>query len=87
MFSVLVSATFKRQLEHCDSDVRKRIVSVLHLLESDPITPRSGADIKPLSGTHPLKYRIRTGDYRVIYTIDGQDIRVIELFRRERGYR
>ncbi|MCK4614017.1 MAG: type II toxin-antitoxin system RelE/ParE family toxin [Thermoplasmata archaeon] len=66
---------------------QSRIKSALTALEVDPFTPRSGAHIKPLSGTTPMKYRIRIGDYRVVYVVEEQVVKVIEVFTRGRGYR
>lgn len=83
----MVSSTFGKQMEHCDTATRKRLAETLHELEEDPFTARSGADIRALQGTRPLKYRLRVGDIRIIYAIDGSDVKVIEMFRRGRGYR
>ncbi len=88
-YQILVSTTFKKELESLENEVQERIKSSLENLESDPYRPRSGADIKKLSGTTPTKYRLRVGDYRVIYTVEKQDktVKVIEVFTRGRGYR
>jgi len=50
-------------------------------------TPRSKADIRQLNDTDPQKYRIRTGEYRVICYIDGKFVKLIEVFIRGRGKR
>ena len=67
--------------------MQKRIKSALKELEPDPYTPRTGADIKPLVNTEPQKYRLRVGNYRIIYLIEEQSVKVIEVFKRERGYK
>jgi mRNA-degrading endonuclease RelE of RelBE toxin-antitoxin system len=56
-------------------------------LAEDATTKRAGADIKRLVKTRPVKHRIRVGQYRVIYRVDGDEVRVIEVFARGRGYR
>lgn len=56
-------------------------------IADDPLKPRSGADIKPLKATDPPKHRIRVGQHRIIYAIVGKEVRVLEVFARERGYR
>ncbi len=85
-YSVLVSRTFQKQFHSLDIEMRDRIRTALILLQDDPFTPRSGADIKPLVHTMPKKFRLRVGDYRVIYAVDEETVKVIEVFKREKGY-
>lgn len=87
MFQVLVSRTFQKQFDDLPKDMKKRIRKALKELEKDPINPRTGADIKSLQDTDPPKHRMRVGDYRIIYCIDGIKVMVIEIFSRGRGYR
>jgi len=87
MYTVLVSSTFQKQFNTSQKDLQRRIRSALRKLEENPFEPRSGADIKPIIGTTPQKHRLRVGDYRIIYLIDGNIVKVIEVFRRGRGYR
>ena len=47
---------------------------------------RSGADIKPLKNTNPLKYRLRVGEYRIIYVVKDDAVPVIDVFKRGKGY-
>ncbi|MEF8836112.1 MAG: type II toxin-antitoxin system RelE/ParE family toxin [Candidatus Thermoplasmatota archaeon] len=88
-YQILISTTFQKQLERLDDQLKKRVKDSLEELEEGPYEPRSGADIKKLSGTDPTKYRLRIGDYRVIYTVDESDkaVKVIEGLKRGKGYR
>lgn len=86
MYSVIVSRTFQRQFHSLQKQLQKRIKDALKELEIKPTQPRSGADIKPLTSTKPQKHRLRVGDYRIIYMIEGNTVYVIEVFRRSRGY-
>ena len=43
--------------------------------------------MKALKDTEPKKYRMRIGQFRVVYAVFENEIRVIELFSRKRGYR
>ncbi|MFQ5910506.1 MAG: type II toxin-antitoxin system RelE/ParE family toxin [Thermoplasmata archaeon] len=86
-YEVLLSSTAARQLRKLPKRERDRVVKVLRRLEEDPLTPRPGTDIGALDGTDPKKYRLRVGPYRVIYAVMSTDVRVIEIFRRGRGYR
>ncbi|WP_211531229.1 type II toxin-antitoxin system RelE family toxin [Methanocalculus chunghsingensis] len=86
-YAVLVSRTFQKQFQILGEDARNRIRNSLKDLAPDPFTPRSGLDIKILTDSHPKKYRLRVGEYRIIYAVDSSSVRIIEIFRRGREYR
>ena len=64
MYSVSLAESAKRELREIDPRVGKRIVAKLHLLESNPRPP----GIKKLADEDNV-WRLRVGDYRVIYSI------------------
>ena len=70
-YSVLLSRSARKQLERFSGDTEKRILAKLTELESNP---------RP-SGCKKLKnrdaWRVRIGDYRVIYEIHDKILRVI----------
>ena len=86
-YTILVSRTFKKQVTSLEKNMQERIKSALKNLENDPFQTRSGTDIKKLSHTHPAKYRLRIGTYRIIYAVENKTVKVIEGFKRERDYR
>jgi len=86
-FRVTLSETTARQLRKLPSDQRNRIVRGLRVLKEDPFRPRPKADIRPIEGTDPKKYRIRIGEYRAVYAVIGRDVKILEVFTRGRGYR
>lgn len=85
---VLLSKTATRQLERLPRDANRRIRERLTVLEDDPFRPRPGADVRPL-WTHddPPLYRLRVGDYRVLYFVLPEEVRVTEIVHRSQGYR
>jgi mRNA-degrading endonuclease RelE of RelBE toxin-antitoxin system len=85
MYRILVSGTFQSQFGSFSHEEQIRIRNGLPVLAEDPYTPRSGADIKPLQQTVPKKYRLRIGDFRIIYAIQDNDVKIIETFRRGQG--
>lgn len=87
MYHVLVASTFQKEYVHLDPESQSRIRNALEQLAEDPFTPRTHADIKALKDTEPKKYRLRIGQFRVVYAVFENEIRVIELFSRKRGYR
>lgn len=88
-FDVLVSGTFQRWFDGLDAELQDRIREGLEALQEDPYEPRSGADIRPLTNTQPTKHRLRVGEVRIVYHVDEEEdiVRIIEGFRRGRGYR
>lgn len=72
-----------RALRKVDPNVRPRIEGAIALLAEDPRPPAS----RPLSGRPG--YRVRVGDYRIIYTVqdDVLLIVVVTLGHRRDVYR
>ena len=71
-FSVLLSPKAARSLGKLQRSVGRRIVESLKELEQ---SPEIGEQLKP-----SWFWRIRIGDYRVIYEVDRASNRVVVLF-------
>jgi mRNA interferase RelE/StbE len=63
-----------RQLRKFDPPVRRRIQAALELLSSDPRPP---AATQLLGGA--AEWRVRTGDYRIVYEIGDDELLVLVL--------
>jgi mRNA interferase RelE/StbE len=76
-------------LDDLDAKTRNRIKRSLRQLQEDPLRSRPGADIRRLVGTRGRQdlFRLRVGDFRVIYAVEGDAIWVTEIFSRGKGYR
>ena len=85
-YSVLISTTFQRKFYKIQKDFQNKVRKSLAELQNDPYTSRSACDVKALKDTHPKKYRLRVGDYRVIYIVEQKEVKVIDLLKRETGY-
>ena len=85
-YSVLVSKTFQRKFQKLQKSSQNQIRKSLKELENDPYTSRPNCDIKSLIDTRPKKYRLRVGNYRIIYIIENKDVKIIDLIKREVGY-
>jgi mRNA interferase RelE/StbE len=83
-YEVAFSPAAERQLRKLPATVRERIVRVSERLGADPRPP--GA-VK-LAGADEL-YRIRTGDYRIIYQIADEQLIVViaRVAHRKDAYR
>jgi mRNA interferase RelE/StbE len=75
-------------LVYLNPEMKERLKSGIKSLETDPFKSRSHSDIKKLKGTKKRDdlYRLRVGDYRVIYAVEENTIFILEIIPRERGY-
>jgi mRNA interferase RelE/StbE len=87
-YTVLVDERVEKDLKSVPKHITVRFLDLLDELEIDPFQNRPGVDIKPIKG-HSDLYRIRIGDYRVLFTIDRPKKIVIitTIAHRKRAYR
>ena len=71
-YEVVLSPKAEKQLDELPTPLRRRITEAIEGLESNP-RPHG---VKKLTGAENL-WRIRVGDYRIVYTIE--DDRLIVL--------
>lgn len=83
-YSVEIAPTAVRQLRKLDPPARRRIQAAIELLAAEPRPP--GA--KKLVGGEG-EWRVRTGDYRVVYAIhdDALVVLVLAVAHRRETYR
>lgn len=83
-YRVDLAAAARRELRGLDSGVRDRILRALINLEADPRPP----SVKKLKGNDNY-WRIRVGDYRIIYEIRDQllIVLVVPIAHRREAYR
>ena len=85
MFEVKLYKTARKSLKKLNATIQKRIIKALIGLASEP-TPNG---CKKLKGQNNDVYRIRIGDYRVIYRINNGEliILVVSIGHRREIYR
>jgi mRNA interferase RelE/StbE len=83
-YSILLAPPAERQLTSLTDSVQKRIVKRLKSLRENP-RPQG---VKKLAGEEDL-YRIREGNYRIIYTIQDKEliVLVVKIGDRKEVYR
>jgi mRNA interferase RelE/StbE len=72
-YRITLAPPAARQLRKFDPQVRRRIQAALELLAGEPRPPAS------TSGRRRREWRIRTGDYRIIYEIRDDELLVLVL--------
>jgi mRNA interferase RelE/StbE len=79
---VFVSAEAQAKFERLPKVIKVRVAEIYQRLEKWPEV--SGA--KPLRHNLAGCYHIRTGDYRVVFTIKGETVRVTNIDNRRDVY-
>lgn len=82
MAQVKLSPEAFRELERLPSPVRRRVESLVGRLVDWPAVSGS----RPLRGWLRGRYRLRTGDYRVQFRVDGNEVIVEKIGHREGFY-
>ena len=85
IFNVRLSKKALKKLEKLDEKTKERIKTKLKEFANDPFMH----DVKKLVGSgEPPLYRIRVGDYRIIFWIDWERkiVFVERVFHRSEGY-
>lgn len=73
-YSVSIAPAAERQLHKFDPQVRRRVHAAIELLTVDPRPPKA---IQLVGGGG--EWRVRTGDYRIIYEIHDDHLVVLVL--------
>ena len=73
-YKVEITSTAERQLKKLPVSAREKIGLLLQALAQDPLP----FGVKKLSGAEST-YRLRVGDYRIIYDIEKRVLRILVL--------
>ena len=85
MYKVVLLPKAEKAFARADARLARKLAAAFELLEVDPLQHRN---IKPLTG--PLKglFRLRAGDYRMVYQIDARKktVYVVRIAHRKEAY-
>jgi mRNA interferase RelE/StbE len=73
MWSVSYSAEALRTLAHMDRAIAKRLRAKILVLARNPLAPNN--NVKKLTGIEG--YRLRVGDWRIVYTLRHEVLTII----------
>jgi mRNA interferase RelE/StbE len=76
MYEVLIDRSVEKDLEKMHKNVNRVIIRALEKLTVDP-KPNG---VKKLHGSNEDLYRIRVGDYRIIYSI-AEQVKIVNIRR------
>jgi mRNA interferase RelE/StbE len=80
-FQVVLTQHAIADLEDVPKELKEQIHRDLKTLQTSPLP--SGTQIKRLKGFRPPVYRLRSGDYRVLYQIRGDVVNVLRVIDRK----
>jgi len=85
-YNVVFKKSASRQLRKLPQDIIKRIATRIDQLESNPF-PEGFEQLKVYRD--PFMYRVRVGDYRILYTVDTstETITIFGIGHRREIYR
>jgi len=81
VFHISITQSAVDDLNDVPEGSRKRILSDISDLSSNPLP--SGTHIKKLKGFRPPLYRLRSGNYRVLYRLQGGTIVIMRIIDRK----
>lgn len=84
-YQVFFTKSARREFDRLPENVQQRVVDALQVLGSNPFSEL--LSIKKLRGA-PSLYRVRLGDYRVVYTLekDRLVVTIIKIGHRREVY-
>ena len=85
-YEVLVSQTAAKELKALEQNLQSRIKEKMMELTEDPSNRSGKLDVKKLSVTKRNYYRLRVGDYRIIFFTEGVSIKVAKISKRSDVY-
>ncbi len=80
-YAIHVAKPAQKQIRRLDKKSQKAIVRALERLGSNPRPPKSEK-----IGGHPPFWRVRAGDYRIIYAVENQTVIVLRVRSRKNAY-
>ena len=81
MYSIDFAPKARKQFLRLDPPIRHRLAERMAQLAE---WPETGLDVRPLKGRRAGEYRLRVGQYRVIFVVDEESRRIL---LREIGHR
>lgn len=85
-FEIFVSTTASKELNKLESKIKERVKRKVREISTDPSNSKGRFDIKKLAGKKRTYYRLRVGDYRIIYFLEDNMVKVVRVATRSDAY-
>jgi len=85
LYDLLYTPSAARDMRHLPEDLRARLRDSMEALR---LWPEHGADVRKLRDADLACFRLRVGDYRVLFDVDSdrQRILIVRVRHRQRAY-
>jgi mRNA interferase RelE/StbE len=80
-YELFISNRFRRDLRRLDAQVHRRVLAALDALQANPYQGQQLTDVQI------GQWRIRVGDYRIRYDIEGDRVLLYRVRHRQDIYR
>ena len=80
-YSLVIARRFRQDLRRLDGQMHRRVLEVLERLQEDPFQGQR------LTNVTIGQWRIRVGDYRIRYDIEGEQVLLYRVRHRREIYR
>jgi mRNA-degrading endonuclease RelE of RelBE toxin-antitoxin system len=81
VFDIQLTETAAGDLDSIPDDLRRIILQDINTLSTNPFP--FGRNIKKLKAFMPPLYRLRSGDYRVLYRVKGEAVTIMRVIDRK----
>ncbi|KKW27318.1 MAG: hypothetical protein UY70_C0016G0002 [Candidatus Kaiserbacteria bacterium GW2011_GWB1_52_6] len=87
MYSYVFNAAGKKGLRRLDKQFQRQVLDDIEEI-CKLRHPKDSQNVKKLEGGHDADtYRLRSGDYRVVFRIDTSLLRIVSVFNKQAGKR
>lgn len=80
-FAVILAGSAVDDLNLIQEKFRKQVVASIKSLADNPLPTAGG--VKKLKGLKPSLYRLRSGDYRVLFRIEADTVTILRIIDRQ----
>ena len=80
--NVTITPSVAKEFDDLPPTIQARVIAVFERLKSYPAV----SGVKPLRGKLAGRYRMRTGDYRIQFRVEGNRVIVEKVGHRDRFY-
>ena len=81
IFNIQLTKIAADDLDSIPADLRRKILKDIKAFPAHPFL--FGDTIRKLSGFKPPLYRLRSGDYRVLYKVHGETVTIMRIIDRK----
>lgn len=89
VYKVAIDSRVERDLQGVPNHIVKKFIQLLDEFEKDPLRRRPKFDVKHLKGFPRNLFRLRLGDYRVLYSVDKEkkEVKITMIVHRSKAYK